>query len=61
VKSFELLKDKISGVWRTLTAEELEEAQDTTPPNRAMRRAYVHQQKVERRPPRHGRKPLRRK
>ena len=45
----EIIKDKTSGIWRTLKPEELEEATEQAYANRNMRRSYARMQVAERR------------
>lgn len=48
-RPLELIKDTVSGAWRTLKPEEFKEAEEQVEANRDMRRTAVHMAKIERR------------
>lgn len=45
----ELIKDTVSGAWRTLKPEEFKEAEEQITANRDMRRTAIHMAKIDRR------------
>ena len=45
----ELVKDTLSGAWRTLKPDEFKEAEKEVEANRMMRRTAVHMDKIDRR------------